>query len=104
MALGAVTADGINEQGRVVYGPITSPEPGVYAFTVDQAPPGTSFVVRAFAPDHKQTPTIITRILPCDDDDADAMAPASGVDASALLTLALTPQPTPTDTPPAPGG
>jgi len=99
--LGAVTADGINELGRVVYGPIISPSPGVFTFTVDQAPPGTSFVVRAFAPDHKQTPAIITRILPCDDDnDPDALGLGSDEDVDSLLTL----EPARTETPSAPGG
>ncbi len=71
--VGSLTADGINEQGRVIYGPITDLGGGVYEFAISAAPPGSTFTVRAFAPEHKQTPAILTRVVECpaDDDEND---------------------------------
>ncbi len=71
VSLSLVTADGINASGTVSYGPITSPAAGQFEFAISGAPPaGSSFVVRAFAPDHRQTPAIVTQIVACPEGDA----------------------------------
>lgn len=69
---GSFTAEGRNfEVGVVFYNPITSPAFGEFEFTIDRVPPGTvaghTVVIRAFPPDHLETPFITTQIVNCPD-------------------------------------
>ncbi len=69
---GSVTADGISSQVTVPYAPVITLGNGQYQFDVTSAPPNsTSFTVRAFAPEHRQTPSIVTTIVDCPDDAGD---------------------------------
>lgn len=67
---GSVTAEGRNfAVGVVGYSPVNFNSPNQFTFTVDRVPPGTqvghTVVIRAFVPDHHETPFIATQIVVC---------------------------------------
>ncbi|MEL6148210.1 MAG: hypothetical protein AAFR56_01195, partial [Chloroflexota bacterium] len=73
---GTITAEGRNfDSGQFIsYDPITDNGGGLYSFVIDGVPPmslpGETFVVRAFAPEHRDiTPFVSTTIVECTDDD-----------------------------------
>ncbi|MCB9451664.1 MAG: FHA domain-containing protein [Anaerolineaceae bacterium] len=95
---GSVTAEGRDFTGGVVqYAPVTSPSQGVFEFAISSVPAGTTvgdnLVVRAFAPDHRETPFITTQIVECPDRPLRSAPVPPATD---------TPPPTPTHTPVSP--
>jgi hypothetical protein len=67
--LASVTSDGRNSHGVVSYAQITSPASGQFQVVIDNVPAGTvvgeTLVVRGFAPDHRETPSVTTTIVTC---------------------------------------
>jgi hypothetical protein len=67
--LASVTSDGRNSHGVVPYTQITSPASGQFQVVIDNVPAGTvvgdTLVVRGFAPDHRETPSVTTTIVTC---------------------------------------
>lgn len=108
---GSVTAEGRNfsTTRAIPYAPVTSPSEGVFEFAISQVPSGTiighNIVVRAFAPDHRETAFITTRIVECPDQPASnnqSLAPSGPPDASTTPAPTNTLIPTSTHPPPTP--
>jgi hypothetical protein len=101
---GSVTAEGrdFSSGGVVFYAPITSPSEGVFEFAISQVPASTivghNLVVRAYAPDHRETAFITTQIVECPDpvvNNSQLPAPPT----ASVTPVVPTHTPVPSDTP-----
>jgi hypothetical protein len=98
---GAVTAEGRNlTRGGVTNYTVSQNANGQFEFSISSVPPGTvsgdRIVVRAFAPDHRETPFISTLIVDCPD------VPVAPVSIPTNTPVPPTPIPPTATTPPPP--
>ena len=101
---GSVTAEGRDfEVGAVSYSPVDFVPPNQFRFTVNRVPAGTveghTLVVRAYAPDHRETPFVATLITACPD--APVEQPANNAELSQSSDNPI-PEATPETTPDSP--